>query len=149
MYPKDGETLDVYVKRCRLALKLTQSAMARKININTQSLGKIESGKTQKLNRKTRLGLAEILNVSETCIDSICRGVAITSEESPKICPKCWSPGHSLEAMWLDKRANYCFLCGSALIDRCMQCEQPIPSLKFRFCGYCGHPYNQQQEKTY
>ena len=44
MYPKDGETLDVYVKRCRLALKLTQSAMARKININTQSLGKIEFG---------------------------------------------------------------------------------------------------------
>ncbi|MFY0609875.1 MAG: helix-turn-helix transcriptional regulator, partial [Candidatus Atelocyanobacterium thalassa] len=70
MYPEDGETLAMYVKRCRILLKLTQSEMAKKVNINTQSLGKIESGKTQSLNSKTRIGLAEVLNVPETCIDA-------------------------------------------------------------------------------
>ncbi|KFF41823.1 MAG: putative transcriptional regulator, partial [Candidatus Atelocyanobacterium thalassa isolate SIO64986] len=113
MYPEDGETLAMYVKRCRILLKLTQSEMAKKVNINTQSLGKIESGKTQSLNSKTRIGLAEVLNVPETCIDAICRGVKNIPEEIPKICPQCWFPGHNLETMWLEKRAKYCFLCGS------------------------------------
>ena len=77
MYPEDGETLAAYTKRCRIFFKLTQSEMAEKIKINTQSLGKIESGKTQRLNRKTKTGLAKTLGIPETYIDAICRGVRI------------------------------------------------------------------------
>ena len=77
MYPEDGETLATYTKRCRIFFKLTQSEMAEKIKINTQSLGKIESGKTQRLNRKTKTGLAKTLGIPETYIDAICRGIRI------------------------------------------------------------------------
>ena len=77
IYPENGETLATYIKRCRIYLKLTQSEMAGKININTQSLGKIESGKTQRLKRKTKTGLAKVLEIPETYIDSICRGITI------------------------------------------------------------------------
>ncbi|WP_228059576.1 hypothetical protein [Plectonema radiosum] len=27
--------------------------------------------------------------------------------------------------------------------DRCVSCNEPIMSLKFRFCPYCGQSYKQ------
>ena len=66
--PQEGENLAEYVKRCRTQLKLSQrllrrattepaltvgqADMALKVGINIQSLGKIESGKTHRLNSK-------------------------------------------------------------------------------------------------
>ncbi|MEH1836196.1 MAG: zinc ribbon domain-containing protein [Nostoc sp.] len=38
------------------------------------------------------------------------------------------------------RRSQFCFLCGTALGNSCTQCNEPITSLKFRFCPYCGFP---------
>ncbi len=141
--PQDGETLASYIKRCRGKMKMSQAEMAQRVGINLQSLGKIESGKTRRLNSKTKAGLSKVLNIPEEYLDAVCRGVPIVQMQSPKICPQCWTPGGDPEPMWLEPRAKYCFLCGTPLIDRCPHCHELIPSLKFRFCGYCGQPYKQ------
>ncbi|PSB28739.1 hypothetical protein C7B70_20240 [Chlorogloea sp. CCALA 695] len=43
--------------------------------------------------------------------------------------------------MWLNPRSKYCFSCGTQLRDHCSQCNQPITSIKFRFCPFCGNAY--------
>ncbi|ACK73970.1 transcriptional regulator, XRE family (plasmid) [Gloeothece citriformis PCC 7424] len=139
--PQDGESLAQYLRRVRTSLKMSQGEMATKAGLHIQSLGKIEAGKTTRLNGKTKAGLSRALGIPEDYLDALCRGVPVTSVQHLKICPQCWSPGSSAEPIWLDPRSKYCFICGTSLIDRCPSCQELIPSLKFRFCGYCGQPY--------
>ncbi len=141
--PQNGESLAEYLRRVRTSLKLSQGEMARKAGIHIQSLGKIELGKTTRLSRKTKSGLARVLGISEDYLDAVCRGVPVTEGKQLKICPKCWTPGTEADPVWLDRRSKYCFICGTPLRDRCSRCHEPIPSLKFRFCGYCGQPYQE------
>lgn len=139
--PIDGETLAQYVRRVRTSLKNSQGEMAAKAGIHIQSLGKIESGKTTRLNTKTKAGLSKGLGIPENYLDAVCRGRSMTQVIALKICPHCWKPGTEAEPIWLELRSKYCFLCGTLLRDRCTRCSEPIISLKFRFCPYCGQPY--------
>jgi transcriptional regulator with XRE-family HTH domain len=139
--PADGETLAQYLRRVRTSLKLSQSDMAARAGIHIQSLGKIESGKTTRLNAKTKAGLSRVLGVPEHYLDAVCRGMSVRQIQALKICPRCWKPGTQAEPIWLEWRSKYCFICGHLLRDRCRQCNEPIMSLNFRFCPYCGQPY--------
>ncbi len=141
--PQSGESLAEYLRRVRTSLKLSQGQMAQKAGIHIQSLGKIESGKTIRLSSKTKSGLARVLGIPEDYLDALCRGVSVTEIRALKICPKCWTPGTEAEPLWLDTKAKYCFICGTLLCSRCTRCNEPIMSLKFRFCPYCGQPYQE------
>ena len=118
-----------------------QSEIAQMADIHVQSLGKIESGKTTRLNTKSKTGLSRVLGISQDYLDAICKGVPLANVQTLSFCPKCWSPGTQADPIWLDKRSKYCFICGTSLRDRCPKCNEPIMSLKFRFCPYCGQPY--------
>lgn len=48
-----GEKLTEYVRRVRTALGMSQAQLAHKAGIHLQSVGKIESGKTTRLNSKS------------------------------------------------------------------------------------------------
>ncbi|MCC5603880.1 hypothetical protein LC586_33100 [Nostoc sp. CHAB 5714] len=37
-------------------------------------------------------------------------------------------------------------MCGTALRNSCAKCNEPITSLKFRFCPYCGFPYKASKD---
>lgn len=69
--PQNGETLAQYLRRIRLSLRMSQGEMAHKAGIHTQSLGKIESGKTTRLSAKTKAGLSRVLSVSEDNLDAV------------------------------------------------------------------------------
>ena len=49
--------------------------------------------------------------------------------------------GTTPDQMWTDLRSKYCFACGTGLRNRCISCNEPIMSLKFKFCPYCGANY--------
>jgi hypothetical protein len=115
--------------------------LAHKAGIHIQSLGKIERGKTTKLNTKSQRGLAIALQVPSEYLDAVSRGVPVSTSDALKFCPQCWTPGTALEEFWLSPRSQFCFLCGTALRDSCANCNEPVMSLKFRFCPYCGFAY--------
>lgn len=139
--PQPDESLAQYVRRRREELHLSQSEMAQMADIHVQSLGKIEGGKITRLNAKSKNGLSRVLGVSQDYLNAICKGVPLANVQTLKLCPKCWNPGTQADPIWLDKRSKYCFICGTLLRDRCTRCNEPIMSLKFRFCPYCGQPY--------
>lgn len=139
--PQEGENLAQYVRRLRKNLKLSQGELAQRAGLHSQSIGKIELGKTVRLNSKSQASLAKILAIPEDYLVAVCRGVAIPETHSLKLCLECWQPGTDAEAYWLDRRSQFCFLCGSGLRDRCLSCDAPIESLKFRFCPFCGQSY--------
>ncbi|WP_308189080.1 zinc ribbon domain-containing protein [Nostoc mirabile] len=43
----------------------------------------------------------------------------------------------------MSPRSKFCFLCGTGLRNSCASCKEPITSVKFRFCPYCGFPYKE------
>lgn len=139
--PTPQETLGDYVRRVRTGLGMSQKELADKAGIHLQSVGKIERGQTTRLNQKPKSGLAHALGVPMEYLDAVCKGVAVEAIASLKFCPTCWTPGTSPDPMWTSARSKYCFACGSALCDRCPDCQKPIESLKFRFCPYCGQGY--------
>ena len=61
--PKAGETLDNYIQRLRNEIKISQQQLAILAGIHIQSMGKIERGQTQRLNQKTKVGLATALSI--------------------------------------------------------------------------------------
>ena len=61
--PKAQESLADYVSRQREALGLSRLALAERAGIHKQSLGKIERGQTQTLNRRTLSSLSLALQV--------------------------------------------------------------------------------------
>ncbi len=139
--PNPDEALADYVKRVRASLGLTQKELATKAGVHLQSLGKIERGITTKLNRHSRNGLAYALQIPVEYLEAMSRGTPIPTSTSLKFCPHCWVPGTPPESIWMEVRAKYCFLCGCQLQQRCRQCQEPITSLKHRFCPYCGTAY--------
>lgn len=144
--PHADESLAEYLRRLRVRLGLTQKEVAFKANIHAQSLGKLERGKTHSLNHKTRQGLACALQIPPDYLDAISRGRAIQATQTLKFCPQCWRAGSAPEPLWMDIRSKHCFACGTRLQDRCISCQEPITSLKHRFCPYCGTPYQTQQQ---
>ncbi|MBV9389376.1 MAG: zinc ribbon domain-containing protein [Chroococcidiopsidaceae cyanobacterium CP_BM_ER_R8_30] len=120
---------------------MSQGELAKKAGIHLQSLGKIELGKTARLSTKTTTGLSRALQIPQEYLEAVCKGVSVASVQQMKICPHCWVPGTEAEAIWLNPRSKYCFACGMKLSARCLSCNGPILSLKFRFCPLCGVPY--------
>lgn len=139
--PTTGESIADYVRRLRTGLGLTQKELAKRANIHIHSLGKIERGLTTRLNQKTLRGLAYALSIPSEYLESVSKGVPVSASDTLKFCPICWTPGTPPDEMWLSPKAKFCMFCGTALCDRCSNCNQPIMSGAFRFCPYCGHPY--------
>lgn len=141
--PTPSESLAAYVQRLREGLGLSQRETATKAGIHAQSLGKLERGKTNTLNRKTKTGLAYALQIPADYLEVVCRGTTMNPTQTLKFCPQCWRPGTPPESLWMHLRAKYCFECGTPLRDRCVSCNELITSLKHRFCPYCGTAYKE------
>lgn len=141
--PNIGESLGEYVCRLRTTLGLSQKEVAMKAGIHAQSYGKLERNKTRSLNRKTKRGLATALQIPSDYLDAVCRGTVISSTQGIRFCPQCWKPGTPPDSIWLHSQAQYCYICGMKLRDRCVSCEEQITSLKHRFCPYCGTAYQE------
>ena len=139
--PKAQESLADYVNRQREALGLTRIALAERAGIHKQSLGKIERGQTQTLNRRTLNSLSKALEVPTDYLDAVVRGQAGELGPSLKFCPQCWQTGTAPDPIWTDARSQFCFMCGTGLQDSCGTCGEPLHSLTFRFCPHCGQPY--------
>jgi len=97
--------------------------------------------KTSSLNRKTKQGLAAALQIPSDYLDAVCRGMLVSPNQGIRFCPQCWQPGTSPDSIWLHSRAQYCYVCGTQLRERCVSCDEQIASLKHRFCPYCGTAY--------
>lgn len=120
---------------------MSQKELAERAGVHLQSVGKIERGQTTRLKQAPKSGLAHALGIPVEYLDAVCKGVAVDAIAALKFCPNCWSPGTPPDPMWTHPRSKYCFACGSQLRDRCGNCSEPIASLKFRFCPYCGNSY--------
>jgi len=143
--PKPQEPLADYVNRQRLALGLSREALALQAGIHKQSLGKIERGQTQTLNRRTLSGLSRALQVPMDYLDAVARGQTEGLGPSLKFCPQCWRAGSAPDPIWTDARSQFCFMCGTGLQDACGTCGAPLHSLTFRFCPHCGQPYQSKE----
>lgn len=139
--PMPGESLGAYVKRLRCEQGATQKSIATKAGIHPQSYGKLERDRTGQLNRKTKRGLAYALGICEEYLEAACQGTEVENNRSLQFCPQCWVPGTSPHLLWMHLQARHCLFCGTALRSRCVNCDEPITSLKHRFCPYCGTSY--------
>jgi DNA-binding XRE family transcriptional regulator len=139
--PASGESLSAYLRRVRTSLGLSQKELADKAGIHPQSVGKIERGQTARLKQKPKTGLALALGIPEEYLEAAYEGKSVDAIATLKFCPRCWVLGTSPDSMWTNPRSKYCFACGTGLRDRCSNCSEPIASLKFRFCPYCGKSY--------
>jgi transcriptional regulator with XRE-family HTH domain len=90
--PQPSETLDSYIKRLRLLLHLSQQELATKAGIHLQSLGKLERGGRQRLNQKTKTGLAIALDIPSEYLEAVSQGRGIETSIIKKFCPNCWIP---------------------------------------------------------
>lgn len=139
--PQPDESLADYVRRIRIELGMSQKELSIKAGIHLQSLGKIERQQTMRLNQKTLRGLAYGLEVPVEYLEAVIKGTLVSVTASVKFCPVCWNPGATPDPMWIHVRAKFCFVCGTALRHSCPSCNQPVVSLRFRFCPYCGSSY--------
>jgi DNA-binding XRE family transcriptional regulator len=139
--PHPQEILSDYVRRLRQQRSWTQVQLSEAAGVHRQTVGKIENGLSQRLNRRVRKGLALALSIPLEYLEAVCEGADVPSLIRLKFCPQCWVPGTAPESMWTDPRSHYCFGCGTELTSRCRQCKEPIGSLQFRFCPYCGTAY--------
>jgi DNA-binding XRE family transcriptional regulator len=141
MAPNPAEPLGSYIQRVRSELGITQAELGLKAGVHVQTIRKIESGRTSRLNEKAKSGLAAALNIPQEYLDAVVKQLPIERVTILKFCPKCWTPGTTLDPMWTTVRSKYCFACATLLRDKCISCNQPVLSLKFRFCPYCGESY--------
>jgi transcriptional regulator with XRE-family HTH domain len=139
--PKPGESLAEFVRRRREELSYSQRELAEQAGIHIQTIGKIEGKDTTRLNAKTLTGLSRIFKIPADYLEAVAKGIPIHALQQIKICPNCWSGGSEADPIWLDRRSKYCFMCGGILRSQCSRCAKPIESLKYRFCPYCGQPY--------
>ncbi len=142
--PQPGESLAAYLRRLRMDLGFTQKEVAGKAGIHLQSLGKLERGITSRLNSKSKTGLAIALQIPIDYFEAVVRGVDVEESTELKFCPTCWQPGTQPDPLWKHSRAKFCFACGTQLRTQCVSCNEPITSLKHRFCPFCGTPYKQK-----
>lgn len=143
--PEPTEPLGQYIQRVRSLVSLTQAELSKKAGVHIQTVRKIESGMTSRLNQKAKSGLAAALSIPQEYLDAVVKQVPIERVTTLKFCPKCWTPGTTCDPMWTNLRSKYCFGCGTLLRDKCVSCHEPILSLKFRFCPYCGESYKQME----
>lgn len=143
--PLGEEGLANYVQRLRGQLSLTQKELSFKAGIHIQTIRKIEGEQTSRLNQKAKSGLAAALGIPPEYLDAAAKKVSPETITTLKFCPKCWTPGTTPDQMWTDLRSKYCFACGTGLRNRCVSCNEPIMSLKFKFCPYCGANYKQNK----
>lgn len=143
LLPKEEEGLANYVQRLRGQLSLTQKELSVKAGIHIQTIRKIEGGQTARLNQKAKSGLASALGIPQEYLDAAIKKVSPETITVLKFCPKCWIPGTTPEQMWTNLRSKYCFACGTELRNRCINCNESIMSLKFKFCPYCGANYKE------
>ncbi|MHC5770722.1 MAG: double zinc ribbon domain-containing protein [Nostoc sp.] len=143
--PLGEEGLANYVQRLRGQISLTQKELSFKAGIHIQTIRKIEGGQTSRLNQKAKSGLAAALGIPPEYLDAAAKKISPETITTLKFCPKCWTPGTTPDQMWTDLWSKYCFACGTALRNRCVSCNEPIMSLKFKFCPYCGANYKQNQ----
>jgi transcriptional regulator with XRE-family HTH domain len=141
--PNPSENLADYVKRLRASLGMSQQELADKASLHLQSIGKMERGKTNKLNAKAKRGLAYALSIPTEYLDAVIKGAPVIAIKTLKICPNCWNAGDEPEPMWTEVRSHFCFICGTQLRDRCPNCQTPISSYTHRFCPFCGTNYKQ------
>ncbi|HAZ45722.1 MAG TPA: transcriptional regulator [Cyanobacteria bacterium UBA11369] len=140
--PNPEESLAEYVKRLRTSAAMTQEQLSAAAGLHRQSLTKIEAGKTTRLSKKAKAGLAAAFLIPTEYLDAVAGDAgAIAAPALLKLCPQCWIPGTAADPMWTDLRSRYCFACGSALVRECRNCHQPITSHQHRFCPYCGLAY--------
>ena len=69
--PKPEEPLGDYIQRIREGLSLTQTELSKKAGVHVQTIRKIESGVTSRLNQKAKSGLSAALNIP-SCISGCC-----------------------------------------------------------------------------
>ena len=141
--PKARETLDNYIQRLRNEIKISQQQLAILAGIHIQSMGKIERGQTQRLNQKTKVGLATALSIPVEYLDAVLCGQPVSMVEKKQFCPQCWTPGSNPDPVWLMQRAKYCLVCGTILRTRCHRCDEAISDFKHRFCPNCGAGYSE------
>ena len=146
--PQANETLAKYIQRLRSESTSTQKELSLKAGIHIQTIRKIEAGLTNRLNQKAKSGLAAALSIPQDYLDAVVKKVPVATISAPKFCPQCWTPGTTPDPMRTDLRSKYCFACATALRNRCVDCQEPILSLKFKFCPYCGAAYKQTTEKA-
>ncbi|HEY9850798.1 MAG TPA: zinc ribbon domain-containing protein [Leptolyngbyaceae cyanobacterium] len=139
--PGTDEKLGDYVRRMREVRRLSQDEVAKRAGIHPQSLGKVERGVTKRLNQKSLHSLALALGIPVEYLQGAAKGLPVMASQSLKFCPQCWQPGTTPDPMWTDVRSKFCFACGTPLRDRCSGCNEPIESLRFRFCPFCGTSY--------
>ena len=144
--PQPSETLDSYIKRLRLLLHFSQQELASRAGIHLQSLGKLERGGRQRLNQKTKAGLAIALEIPSEYLEAVSQGRPIEASSIKKFCPNCWVAGTQPEQTWMLQRANNCLLCGTILQKSCTSCGEPFTSFKHKFCSNCGTPYKQKKK---
>lgn len=145
--PQPDETLSNYIRRRRKEAQISQQQLATSAGIHLQSLGKLERGKTTKLNQKTKTGLAAALSIPIEYLEAICSGKPVSEVETHKFCPQCWTPGTDPDSVWTLYRAKYCLLCGTQLRTHCTNCGEPLSSFKHKFCPNCGTSYQTSTQK--
>ncbi|MDJ0520328.1 MAG: zinc ribbon domain-containing protein [Trichodesmium sp. MO_231.B1] len=145
--PQPDETLDSYIRRLRKDAQISQQHLATMAGIHLQSVGKLERGKTTRLNQKTKTGLARALSIPTEYLEAICSGEPIAEIENYKFCPQCWTPGTEPDSAWTLYRAKYCLLCGSKLRNHCTSCGEILTSFKHKFCPHCGTSYQEKPKK--
>ena len=141
--PQPEESLAKYIQRLRAECTTTQKELSLKAGIHIQTIRKIEAGLTNRLSQKAKSGLAAALGIPQDYLDAVVKKVPLATITALKFCPQCWTPGTTPDPMWSDLRSKYCFACATALRNRCIDCHEPIMSLKFKFCPYCGASYKQ------
>lgn len=146
--PQPTETLAEYIKRVRTFRKLSQQQVATTAGIHLQSLGKLERGKTNRLNQKTKKGLAISLSIPEEYLDAVCSGLPVEELQKKQFCSVCWTPGTKPDPVWTMPRAKHCLLCGTRLSSDCHKCHTLIASFSHRFCPQCGTPYQQVKSQS-
>ena len=145
--PHPQESLRDYVCRLRQQRGWTQAQLAAAAGVHRQTIGKIEKGQTHRLNQRARKGLAFALSIPTEYLEALTQGHSVPQATTLKICPQCWRPGNPPDPMWTDLRSHFCFACGTPLMSQCPQCREPILSLQFRFCPYCGQAYQTQNSR--
>ncbi len=145
--PHPSESLPCYIKRLRQEAQISQQQLATTAGIHLQSLGKLERGKTNRINHKTKTGLAAALSIPIEYLEAICSGQPIEEIETHKFCPQCWTPGTDPDTIWTLYRAKYCLLCGTQLRKSCIHCGEPLTSFKHKFCPNCGTSYKVSTQK--
>ena len=142
--PKQDETIGEYIRRLREGADISQQELALAAGIHIQSLGKLERGKTNRLNSKTKKGLAIALEIPSEYLEAVVKGKTVEGVQKKQFCPVCWKGGATVDPVWMLARAKYCLLCGHSLQNNCPKCQQPITSFQHKFCPYCGTSYHQK-----